>query len=190
MGNWSWEQLVQRYRMEGGVNSGRDASEVKPLIMITNWSWLLERQAAAVGRPAFEVPPPVAGSQGLGMRRRWNYVLPVGKNVLRRHSDGAESGLGLVVLPEVKRDGTAGQAKLLFYVSTVAQGRTQSGFTAKRASVEGNIAARERSRYEQIYEATGSGAGCLRDETGSSARSARPLPPAPDSGPFAFLVYK
>lgn len=49
---------VQCYQgWEGGVNSGRDASEVKPLIMITNWSWLLERQAAAVGRPAFEVPP-------------------------------------------------------------------------------------------------------------------------------------
>lgn len=49
---------MQRYHgWKGGVNSGRDASEVKPLIMITNWSWLLERQAAAVGRSAFEVPP-------------------------------------------------------------------------------------------------------------------------------------
>lgn len=60
MGNWSRLERgpVQRYQgWEGGVNSGRDASEVKPLIMITNWSWLLERQAAAVGRPAFEVPP-------------------------------------------------------------------------------------------------------------------------------------
>lgn len=60
MGNWSRlvRSPVQRYQgWEGGVNSGRDASEVKPLIMITNWSWLLERQAAAVGRPAFEVPP-------------------------------------------------------------------------------------------------------------------------------------
>ena len=41
---------------EGGVNSGKDASEVKPLIMITNWSWLLERQAAAVGRPPLKCP--------------------------------------------------------------------------------------------------------------------------------------
>lgn len=60
MGNWSCleKSPLQRYQgWEGGVNSGRDASEVKPLIMITNWSWLLERQAAAVGRPAFEVPP-------------------------------------------------------------------------------------------------------------------------------------
>lgn len=49
---------MQRYQgWEGGVNSGKDACEVKPLIMITNWSWLLERQAAAVGPPAFEVPP-------------------------------------------------------------------------------------------------------------------------------------
>lgn len=59
MGNRSGleRRPVQRYQgWEGGVNSGRDASEVKPLIMITNWGWLPERQAAAVGRPAFEVP--------------------------------------------------------------------------------------------------------------------------------------
>ncbi|KAI9537233.1 hypothetical protein NQZ68_027267 [Dissostichus eleginoides] len=66
MGNWSRLERspVQRYQgWEGGVNSGRDASEVKPLIMITNWSWLLERQAAAVGRRPLKCPPPVAGSQ-------------------------------------------------------------------------------------------------------------------------------
>lgn len=60
MGNWSClkRNPVQHYQgWERGVNSGRDASEVKPLIMITNWSWLLERQAAAVGRSVFEVPP-------------------------------------------------------------------------------------------------------------------------------------
>lgn len=44
----------------GGANSGRDASGVKPLIMITNRSWLLERQAAAV---ALKCPSPVAMSQ-------------------------------------------------------------------------------------------------------------------------------
>lgn len=96
MGNWSRlvRSPVQRYQgWEGGVNSGRDASEVKPLIMITNWSWLLERQAAAVGRPAFEVPPaccrvpaPLAWGDAGTM---W---LPVGKNVMRRQGDGAQDG--------------------------------------------------------------------------------------------------
>lgn len=96
MGNWSRLERspVQRYQgWEGGVNSGRDASEVKPLIMITNWSWLLERQAAAVGRPAFEVPPACCRVPGpLAWGDAGTMWLPVGKNVMRRQGDGAQDG--------------------------------------------------------------------------------------------------
>lgn len=96
MGNWSRleRSLVQRYQgWEGGVNSGRDASEVKPLIMITNWSWLLERQAAAVGWPAFEVPPACCRVPGpLAWGDAGTMWLPVGKNAVRRQGDGAQDG--------------------------------------------------------------------------------------------------
>lgn len=96
MGNWSCLERnpVQRYQSwEGGVNSGRDASEVKPLIMITNWSWLLERQAAAVGWPAFEVPPACCRVPGpLAWGDAGTMWLPVGKNVMRRQGDGAQDG--------------------------------------------------------------------------------------------------
>lgn len=96
MGNWSRLERspVQRYQgWEGGVNSGRDASEVKPLIMITNWSWLLERQAAAVGRPAFEVPPACCRVPGpLAWGDAGTMWLPVGKNAVRRQGDGAQDG--------------------------------------------------------------------------------------------------
>lgn len=85
---------VQCYQgWEGGVNSGRDASEVKPLIMITNWSWLLERQAAAVGPPAFEVLPACCRVPGpLAWGDAGTMWLPVGKNVMRRQGDGAQDG--------------------------------------------------------------------------------------------------
>lgn len=106
MGNWSRLERspVQRYQgWEGGVNSGRDASEVKPLIMITNWSWLLERQAAAVGRPAFEVPPACCRVPGpLAWGDAGTMWLPVGKNVMRRQGDGARDGCNA--------DGLAGHA--------------------------------------------------------------------------------
>lgn len=106
MGNWSRLERspVQRYQgWEGGVNSGRDASEVKPLIMITNWSWLLERQAAAVGRPAFEVPPACCRVPGpLAWGDAGTMWLPVGKNVMRRQGDGAQDGWRV--------DGSAGPA--------------------------------------------------------------------------------
>lgn len=96
MGNWSRlvRNPVQRYQgWEGGVNSGRDASEVKPLIMITNWSWLLERQAAAVGRSAFEVFPACCRVPGpLAWGDAGTMWLPVGKNVMRRQGDGAQDG--------------------------------------------------------------------------------------------------
>jgi len=96
MGNWSRLERnpVQRYQgWEGGVNSGRDASEVKPLIMITNWSWLLERQAAAVDRSAFEVPPACWRVPGpLAWGDAGTMWLPVGKNVMRRQGDGAQDG--------------------------------------------------------------------------------------------------
>ena len=96
MGNWTRLERspVKRYQgWEGGVNSGRDASEVKPLIMITNWSWLLERQAAAVGRPAFEVPPACCRVPGpLAWGDAGTMWLPVGKNVMRRQGDGAQDG--------------------------------------------------------------------------------------------------
>lgn len=125
MGNWSRLERspVQRYQgWEGGVNSGRDASEVKPLIMITNWSWLLERQAAAVGRPAFEVPPACCRVPGpLAWGDAGTMWLPVGKNVMRRQGDGAQDGWrvdgsagpggggGLVGRPSgTARDGTVG----------------------------------------------------------------------------------
>ena len=106
MGNWSRLERspVQRYQgWEGGVNSGRDASAVKPLIMTTNWSWLLERQAAAVGRPAFEVPPACCRVPGpLAWGDAGTMWLPVGKNVMRRQGDGAQDGWRV--------DGSAGAA--------------------------------------------------------------------------------
>lgn len=96
MGNWSCleRNLVQHYQgWERGVNSGRDASEVKPLIMITNWSWLLERQAAAVGRSVFEVPPACCRVPGpLAWGDAGTMWLLVGKNVMRRQGDGAQDG--------------------------------------------------------------------------------------------------
>lgn len=95
-GNWSRLERspVMPYQsLERSVNSGRDASEVKPLIMITNWSWLLERQAAAVGRAAFEVPPACCRVPGpLEWGDTGTMWLPVGKNVVRRQGDGAQGG--------------------------------------------------------------------------------------------------
>lgn len=48
----------------GGANSGRDASRVKPLIMITNWSGAAGETGRSCGPAApLKYPPPVAESQ-------------------------------------------------------------------------------------------------------------------------------
>lgn len=78
----------------GSVNSGRDASRVKPLIMITNWSGARALTGCSCGGARrFEVTRVTAWGDAKTMHPL------VGKNVPRRHSDGAGA------------DGTEGQRR-------------------------------------------------------------------------------
>lgn len=73
---------VVRVEMRG-VNSGRDASGVKPLIMITNWSGARVLTGCSCGGARrFEVTRVTAWGDATTMHPL------VGKNVPRRHSDG------------------------------------------------------------------------------------------------------